>query len=30
VNSQMAALEDEDREREAATIDADYEDVSDD
>jgi len=30
VNSQMAALEDEDRQREASTIDADYEDVSDD
>jgi hypothetical protein len=29
VNSQMAALEAEDREREASTIDADYRDVSD-
>ena len=30
VNSQMAAIEAEDREREASTIDADYRDVGDD
>ena len=30
VNSQMAAIEAEDRQREASTIDADYEDISDD
>jgi len=30
VNSQMAALDAEDREREANSIDVDYEDVSDD